>query len=131
MTRGDISMTRGSWIASAGRARKGLTLTWAALFVCSLLLQTAVLAAPSGATAAGGLKADTVQGFEVDGNLKSEAAATPRASCPPARVGPACTPTALVDSPPMSNGVDWLDGTSVQGVVDPATPPASAIINDP
>ena len=114
-------MTRGSWIVSAGRTRKGLTLLWAALFVFSLLLQTVGFAAPSGATAASGLKADTVQGFEVDGDLESSDAHT----------NPGAIPAALLGSDPMADGVDWLDGGGVNGVVDPATPPTSALIADP
>ena len=64
-------MKRGSWLKKHGRTRKGLTLVWAALFVFSLLLQSMAFAAPSPTVAAGGLKAGTVQNFEIDGNLKS------------------------------------------------------------
>ncbi len=64
-------MSRGTSFALAGRTRKGLTLLWVALFVFSLLLQSVVLAAPTPALAASGLLADTVAGFEIDGDLLS------------------------------------------------------------
>ena len=73
-------MTRGSWLVLGVRTRKGFTLLWSALFVFSLLLQSVVLAAPSPTAAASGLKAGTVQGFEIDGDLKSgDAASNPGA----------------------------------------------------
>src|SRR6187402_428581 len=80
-------MNRGSSIALAGRTRKGMTLLWIALFVFSLLLQSVVLAAPTPALAASGLLADTVAGFEIDGDLHGSNAST---------------------NPPMTNGKDWL-----------------------
>ncbi|HEV8404167.1 MAG TPA: hypothetical protein VGQ31_14150, partial [Candidatus Limnocylindrales bacterium] len=97
-----------------------MTLLSAALFVFSVLLQTAVFAAPSAATAASGLKAGTVQGFEVDGDLKSGDASG----------NPAAIPAALIDGT-LTNGDDWLQGASGNGVVDPASPPHSVIISDP
>ena len=69
-------MNRGSSLAFAGRTRKGLTLLWIALFVFSLLLQSVVLAAPTPALAASGLLADTVAGFEIDGDLRGNNAST-------------------------------------------------------
>ena len=114
-------MTRGTRNVATRQTHKGLTLLSAGLFVFSVLLQTAVFAAPSVATAASGLKADTVQGFEVDGNLASSDAHT----------NPGAIPTSLLGSNPMADGKDWLDANGVQGVVDPATPPTSATIADP
>ncbi len=109
-------MSRGTSFVSVGRSAKGLTLVWIALFVFSLLLQSVTLAAPSSALAASGLLADTVQGFEVDGDLKSGDAATTPATCPAATSGPVCIPEALVHNPPMANGDDWLQGASHNGV---------------
>ena len=112
-------MDRGLWFATGERSRKGMTLLWAALFVFSLLLQSVSAIAPAGVTAASGLKAGTVQGFEVDGDLASGNGAS----------NPGNVPAALIDS--LSNGVDWLDANATAGVVDPASPPTSFIIEDP
>ena len=112
-------MNRGSSIALAGRTRKGMTLLWIALFVFSLLLQSVVLAAaPTPALAASGLLADTVAGFEVDGDLHGSNASTTPATCPasppaPPSSGPGCVPATLVNNPPMANGKDWLDPNGV------------------
>ena len=98
-------MNRGSSFALAGRTRKGLTLLWIALFVFSLLLQSVVLAAtPTPALAASGLLADTVAGFEVDGDLHGS-----NASTNPGGI----TPASLINNPPMANGADWLDPNGV------------------
>ncbi len=115
-------MNRGSSFALAGRTRKGMTLLWIALFVFSLLLQSVVLAAPSSAIAASGLLADTVQGFEVDGDLLSGNAST----------NPGNVPTALIHNPPMSNGDDWLQGPANNNVVSlPSTStPTSFLYTD-
>src|SRR6187551_44227 len=104
-------MSRGTSFALAGRTRKGLTLLWVALFVFSLLLQSVVLAAtPTPALAASGLLADTVAGFEIDGDLHGSNASTTPATCPavPARSGPGCIPATLVNNPPMTDALDWL-----------------------
>src|SRR6188472_3966918 len=109
-------MNRGSSIALAGRTRKGMTLLWIALFVFSLLLQSVVLAAaPTPALAASGLLADTVAGFEIDGDLHGSNASTTPATCPasPAASGPGCVPATLVNNPPMLDGKDWLDPNGV------------------
>ncbi|HEU4672122.1 MAG TPA: SpaA isopeptide-forming pilin-related protein, partial [Candidatus Limnocylindrales bacterium] len=111
-------VSRGIWRFSSARTRRGLTLLWVALFVCSLLLQYASIGVPT-ALAASGLKASTVQGFEIDGDLVSGDGAS----------NPGSIPAALIDS--LTNGDDWLDGASGSGVVDPANPPASTIIADP
>ena len=97
-------MNRGSSLAFAGRTRKGLTLLWIALFVFSLLLQSVVLAAPTPALAASGLLADTVSGFEIDGDLRGN-----NASTNPGGI----TPATLINNPPMANGQDWLDPNGV------------------
>ncbi|MFL5677502.1 MAG: hypothetical protein ACJ77X_07700, partial [Chloroflexota bacterium] len=69
-------MDRGSSYLLAGRTRKGFTLLWVALFVFSLLLQSMRMVAAPPALAASGLLADTVAGFEIDGNLKGSDAST-------------------------------------------------------
>jgi uncharacterized repeat protein (TIGR01451 family)/fimbrial isopeptide formation D2 family protein len=112
-------MSRGVWFATSGRTRKGLTLLWIALFMFSLLLQSVRLAAPSPVAAASGLKADTVQGFEVDGNLLSGDAST----------NPGAIPAALLGSDPMANGDDWLQGPSHNNVVSlPSTNTPTAFL---
>ena len=57
-------MSRGLWFAVSARTRRTLVLLWAALFLCSLALQSVQLAAPSSvlATPPGG------GAFELDGN---------------------------------------------------------------
>ncbi len=102
-------MSRGTSFAVDGRTRKGLTLLWVALFVFSLLLQSVRFAAPSSAIAASGLLADTVQGFEVDGDLLSGDGSTVP--------NPAGIPDALIHNPPMAAGDDWLQGASHNNVV--------------
>src|SRR3954468_19841479 len=112
-------MTRGSSLGLAGRTRKGLTLLWIALFVFSLLLQSVRLIAPASALAASGLLADTVQGFEVDGDLKSGNGS--------ANAG--TVPAALIDNPPMSDGDDWLQGAGGNNVVSlPSTSTSTAFL---
>ncbi len=112
--------SRGSFLHLSAGTRRGLTLSWLALFIASILLQYGTLASPRPVLAATGLKAGTVQGFEIDGNLKSgDAASNPGG----------ITPSSLIDGT-LTNGDDWLDGASFNGVVDPATPPTSTIIHD-
>ena len=106
-------MTRGSWLAIGVRTRKGFTLLWSALFVFSLLLQSVVLAAPAPASAASGLLADTVSGFEIDGNLKGNDASTNPGGI---------TPASLINNPPMANGQDWLDPNGVASASGTNTP---------
>ena len=62
-------MSRGLWFAVSARTRKGLTLLWTALFLCSLLLQYASLAAPAAVSAS-----PTGAAFQLDGNAKPDAA---------------------------------------------------------
>ncbi|MFL5720452.1 MAG: hypothetical protein ACJ778_08275, partial [Chloroflexota bacterium] len=100
-------MDRGSSYLLAGRTRKGFTLLWVALFVFSLLLQSMRMVAAPPALAASGLLADTVAGFEIDGNLKGSDASTNPGGI---------TPATLINNPPMANGKDWLDPN---GVADP------------
>jgi uncharacterized repeat protein (TIGR01451 family) len=110
--------SRGIWLYMGARTRKSVTLLWVALFVFSLLLQYASFASPASTLAATGLKAGTVSGFEIDGDLKSGDAAS----------NPGAIPPGLFDS--LTNGDDWLQGDSGTGVVDPASPPRSKIIAD-
>ena len=111
--------SRGALVLSAG-TRKSFTLVWVFLFVMSLLLQYATFAAPNTVLSAGPvLQAGTVQGFEIDGDLKSGDAAS----------NPGAIPAAQIDGT-LTNGDDWLTGASGTGVVDPATPPVSKIIAD-
>jgi hypothetical protein len=49
---------------------------WIALFIMSIALQYAQLSRPALVDAASGLKAQTIQGFEVDGDLLSGNAST-------------------------------------------------------
>jgi hypothetical protein len=106
-------MNRGSSFTLAGRTRKGMTLLWIALFVFSLLLQSVVLAAPTPALAASGLLADTVAGFEIDGDLHGN-----NASTNPGGI----TPASLINNPPMANGLDWLDPNGVASASGTSTP---------
>lgn len=112
-------VSRGIWHVMSARTRRGVTLLWTALFVLSLLLQYVSLAAPARTLAASGLSAATVQGFEIDGDLKCQDASGNPGAIPPEFHGT------------LADGGDWLDGASCNGVVDPASPPASAIIADP
>ena len=107
------------WAYTSARTKRNLAFLWTALFLCSLVLQYVSLAAPVAALAASGLKAGTVQGFEIDGDLKSGDGAS----------NPGSIPVALVDS--LADGDDWLDGASGSGVVDPAVPPHSDLVSDP
>ena len=92
---------------------------WIAFFVFSLLLQSMRLAAPSPVAAASGLKANTVQGFEVDGDLKSGNAST----------NPGSVPAGLIVSPPMADGDDWLQGPANNNVVSlPSTSTSTAFL---
>ena len=63
--------SRGTSFGLTARTRKGLVFFWIALFVFSLLLQYAQFSRPAPVSAASGLKAQTIQGFEVDSNLLS------------------------------------------------------------
>ena len=112
-------MSRGLWFAMSARTRRSLTVLWIALFLSSLALQYVQMAAPAPALAASGLKAQTVQGFEVDGDLKSGNAST----------NPGTVPNALIVSPPMADGDDWLQGPANNNVVSlPSTSTASAFL---
>src|SRR3954453_5437860 len=104
VTEGNRYMSRGSSYLLSGRTRKSFTLLWIALFVFSLLLQSMRLVAASPVDAASGLLADTVQGFEIDGNLKGNDASTNPGGIPPAT---------LINNPPMADGLDWLDPNGV------------------
>src|SRR4051794_18396590 len=97
-------MSRGSSYLLTGRTRKSFTLLWIALFVFSLLLQSMRLVAASPVDVARGLLADTVQGFEMDGNLKGNDASTNPGGI---------TPATLINNPPMPDGLDWLDPNGV------------------
>jgi hypothetical protein len=55
------------WAYTSARTKRNIAFLWTALFLCSLVLQYVSLAAPVAALAASGLKAGTVQGFEIDG----------------------------------------------------------------
>src|SRR3954453_19212108 len=101
---GESTMDRGSSYLLAGRTRKGFTLLWVALFVFSLLLQSMRLVAPPSALAASGLLADTVSGFEIDGDLHGNDASTNPGGI---------TPATLINNPPMPDGLDWLDPNGV------------------
>ena len=63
--------SRGTSFGLTARSRKGLVFFWIALFIWSLALQYVSAVAPSPVAAASGLKADTVQGVEIDGDLLS------------------------------------------------------------
>ena len=108
--------SRGAGVARYTSARRGLTLSWLLLFVFSILLQYGALAGAKPVLAASGLKAGTVQGFEIDGDLTSGDGAS----------NPGTIPAALIDGT-LTNGTDWL-GTG--GVVNPATPPSSVLTHD-
>jgi len=107
------------WAYTSARTKRNLAFLWTALFLCSLLVQYVSLAAPVAVLAASGLKAGTVQGFEIDGDLTSGNGAS----------NPGTIPAALIDT--LANGDDWLDGASGSGVVDPAVAPRSDLISDP
>jgi len=59
----------------AAPTRKSLVFFWIALFILSIALQYTQFSTPSPVKAASGLLADTVQGFEIDGDLKAGSAA--------------------------------------------------------
>jgi uncharacterized repeat protein (TIGR01451 family) len=110
--------SRGIWRYMSARRQRSMSLLWAAIFTASLLLQYASLVAPRSTIAASGLLASTVQGFEIDGDLKSGNGASNPGAIPP------LLHTAL------ANGDDWRDGSSASGVVDPATAPSSFLYRD-
>ncbi|MFH1475856.1 MAG: SpaA isopeptide-forming pilin-related protein, partial [Chloroflexota bacterium] len=112
MFSGDLRLRRGA------QARRSVVFFWTALFVLSIGLQYAVATAPAPVIAASGLKAGTVAGFEVDGDLVSGNAAS----------NPGAIPAPLIDG--LTNAQDWLDGNGFQGLVDPADPPTSFIFRD-
>lgn len=121
--------SRGFWWYMSARTRRSLVLFWTALFVCSIALQYAnFIVAPPTVRAASGLLAGTVQGFEIDGDLYS-GNATSNPGATPDGPPPEDQPDFVDGS--FTNGDDWLDGASGNGVVDPATPPTSAKLNDP
>src|SRR3954454_12774215 len=62
------------------------------------------LVAASPVDAASGLLADTVSGFEIDGDLHGN-----NASTNPGGI----TPATLINNPPMADGLDWLDPNGV------------------
>ena len=67
---------------------------WIALFLMGILLQYGVaLSRPGTALAASSLKAQTVQGFEVDGDLKGSNASVDAATCSATQAAPAASPT--------------------------------------
>jgi uncharacterized repeat protein (TIGR01451 family) len=111
--------SRGTGVARYQSARRGLTLSWLLLFIFSILLQYGALAGAKPVLAAAGLKAGTVQGFEIDGDLASG----------DAHLNPGTIPAALIDGT-LTDGDDWFDGSSFVGVVDPATPPSSVLEHD-
>jgi uncharacterized repeat protein (TIGR01451 family) len=75
-------------------------------------------ATPAPVIAASGLQAGTVAGFEVDGDLKSGNAAG----------NPGNIPSGLYSG--LEDAQDWLDGNTINGLVDPANPPESFIFRD-
>ena len=83
---------------------------WIALFLMGILLQYGVaLSRPATALAASSLKAQTVQGFEVDGDLKGSNASVDAATCSAVQSGPGCIPdTEIAGGVPMTDGGDWL-----------------------
>jgi fimbrial isopeptide formation D2 family protein len=98
--------SRGTSLAVTARNRKGIVFFWIALFVMSIALQYAQLSRPSPVDAASGLLADTVAGFEIDGDLKGNNASD----------NPGSIPDEFINNPPMADGQDWLDPN---GVADP------------
>ncbi len=93
---------------------------WIALFVMGILLQYGVaLSRPGLAVAASGLKAGTVEGFEVDGDLHGGNGAS----------NPGDIPASLIDT--LTDGNDWFDGGGFPGAVDPEDPPHSFLDEDP
>src|SRR5262245_10489935 len=112
--------SRGTSFGVTARNRKSLVFFWIALFITSIALQYAQLSAPKSVSAASGLLADTVQGFEIDGDLKSGDAST----------NPGSIPTALINNPPMANGDDWLQGPGNNGVASlPSTNTADTFLD--
>ncbi len=63
--------SRGMWHFMSARTRRGLALSWSALFVLSLLLQYLTFAAAPSALAANATGNQRLGGFEVDGDLYS------------------------------------------------------------
>src|SRR5262245_62047190 len=82
--------SRGTSVGVTAQTRRSLVFFWIALFVLSIALQYAQFSRPSTALAASGLLADTVQGFEIDGDLKSGDAST----------NPGSIPANLINNPP-------------------------------
>ena len=70
------------WAYTSARTKRNLAFLWTALFLCSLVLQYVSLATPVAVLAASGLKAGTVQAFEIDGDLKSGDGASNPGWCP-------------------------------------------------
>jgi len=63
--------SRGIWRIMSARARRGLALSWTALFVLSLLLQYFTFATATGALAANTTGNKLLGGFEIDGDFPS------------------------------------------------------------
>ncbi len=99
----------------SAQTRRSVVFFWTALFVLSIGLQYAVATAPAPVIAASGLKAGTVAGFEVDGDLLGGNAAS----------NPGNIPAGLFSG--LADAQDWLDGGGFNGLVDPADPPTSFI----
>ncbi len=95
--------SRGTSLAVTARNRKGLVFFWMALFIMSIALQYAQLSRPAPVSAASGLLADTVSGFEIDGDLHGSNAST----------NPGSIPDEFINNPPMADGLDWLDPNGV------------------
>ncbi len=108
----------GMSLRRSARARRSATFFWVALFVLSISLQYVVAIAPAPVIAASGLKAGTVAGFEVDGDLRGGNAAS----------NPGAIPAGLQAT--LADAQDWLDGGGFNGLVEPATPPTSFIFRD-
>ena len=101
-------MSRGFSTALSTRTRRSFTLFWAVLFVLSLALQYASVSAPQSALAFSGLKAGTLAGFEVDGDLQAGNASTNPGAIPPGQI---------FGGPPMVNGADWVNPSPAGAVV--------------
>jgi hypothetical protein len=78
--------SRGLPTALSARSQRGFVLFWAALFVLSLMLQYASVAAPRSALAFSGLQAGTLAGFEVDGDLQAGNASTNPGAIPDGQI---------------------------------------------
>ncbi|MFL5777463.1 MAG: hypothetical protein ACJ761_00840, partial [Chloroflexota bacterium] len=106
------------------RTRRGLVLFWTLLFVGSLVLQSAAIAVAP-VSAASGLQAGMVDGFEIDGDLKCHTAAGN-----PAEIPDGTPPPDLIDGT-LTNGDDWLDnGAACDGKTDPAVAPHGFFFRD-